>query len=147
MSIHYKLIVILTIILTLVTSCASAEPAATPVPPTPVPPTSIPPTPEPESSAVSPISPATAAQVQALHILGGHTGSVPGFVFLPDGKQLLSIDSDATVRTWNVEDGQEVHGPKEHQGPVYYAAFSSDGALLAAEGSGHAVMLWGMEGD
>jgi len=33
---------------------------------------------------------------------GGHTSSVTGAVFTPDGRQLITVSEDKTIRVWDV---------------------------------------------
>jgi WD40 repeat protein len=61
--------------------------------------------------------------------------------FSPDGQRLVSGSSDASVRLWDVESGQEllslpgvVHG-------VEHVAFSQDGRRIAAS-TGDRVQFW-----
>jgi WD40 repeat protein len=89
-----------------------------------------------------PITPATAARVENLQTFQEQGASSADLVFLPDGKHLASLGSNATYHLWDVESGQEVRRQSTGGGPVYYAAFSADGSRLAAEGPGHSIQVW-----
>jgi WD40 repeat protein len=43
------------------------------------------------------------ASRQFLLVLSGHTNTVAGLAFDPDGNQLASASHDGTVRLWNLE--------------------------------------------
>ena len=60
-------------------------------------------------------------------------------LFTPDGRQLISISDDKTIRVWDVASGEvlRVHFPPKGPGPVgmlYAAALSPDGRTLAIGG-------------
>ncbi|MFH1922703.1 MAG: caspase family protein [Planctomycetota bacterium] len=70
---------------------------------------------------------------------GGHTAIVATVDFTPDGKQLVSVSHDKTIRIWDVATGDPLWvlrppiGPGA-QGTLYAGAISPDGQLLAAAG-------------
>jgi WD40 repeat protein len=72
---------------------------------------------------------------------GGHTAPVFQAVFTPDGKELISVSLDKTIRFWDVETGRSLRvlrppiGPG-HQGELNTVALSPDGKLLAVAGFG-----------
>src|SRR3954468_24552372 len=55
----------------------------------------------------------------AVRILEGHTGSVLGVEFSPDGKTLMSCSRDKTIKIWNVPTGKLLRTLTEHDGDVY----------------------------
>ncbi len=76
----------------------------------------------------------------------GHTATVSGLAFAPDGRNLASCSHDRTVRLWRVhEDG---HAPAplailaEHSDRITSVAFSPDGSLLAAGSADRNVRVW-----
>ncbi|MEU5696487.1 WD40 repeat domain-containing protein [Actinosynnema sp. NPDC020468] len=79
----------------------------------------------------------------ALH---GHTDSVYGVVFSPDGRTLATGSGDGTVRLWDVGDldhpvalGGPLVGPTDR---VLAVDFSADGGMLAAGSRDGSVYLW-----
>ena len=72
---------------------------------------------------------------------GGHTGRVWKVAFTPDGKQLVSVSFDKSVRVWDVATGQPVRtlyppaGPGE-AGMVIALCVSPDGKRAAVAGVG-----------
>jgi WD40 repeat protein len=70
---------------------------------------------------------------------GGHTSSVKGAVFTTDGKQLVTVSHDKTIRVWDVNTGApaRVLRPPLGSGKIgeYFAvALSPDGTTVAAGG-------------
>jgi WD40 repeat protein len=72
---------------------------------------------------------------------GGHTGVIRRVLITPDGKQVLSVSVDKTVRIWDAATGQLVRvlRPPIGKGPageLRAGALSPDGAILAVAGWG-----------
>ncbi len=72
---------------------------------------------------------------------GGHTAPVKSVLFTPDGKELITVSHDKTVRTWDVATGEPLRVLRPPIGPgragqLFAAALSPDGRLLAVGGHG-----------
>jgi WD40 repeat protein len=70
---------------------------------------------------------------------GGHTSRVNKVLFTPDGKELISVSDDKTVRFWDVASGEPLRTLRPPIGPgksgmLYAAALSPDGKTLAVAG-------------
>jgi WD40 repeat protein len=91
-------------------------------------------------------------------LLQGHTDSVTGVAFSPDGRMLASSSLDDTIIVWDMESAgtaaeagappaiAPVGPPLEgHVDAVTSIAFSPDGSLLASAGMDGSVLLWDME--
>src|SRR5947207_2395494 len=72
----------------------------------------------------------------------GHTSSVFGVAWSPDGHRIASASLDGTVQVWDDTTGNHsliYHG---HAGPVFTAAWSPDGKFIASGGYDKTVQVW-----
>jgi len=74
--------------------------------------------------------------------LVGHSASIKGLVFSPNGQLIASAGDDQTLRLWDAQTGKDTVILQGHNGPVLDAAFSPDGKILASAGSDRTVILW-----
>jgi WD40 repeat protein len=74
--------------------------------------------------------------------LRGHPGWVTAVEFAPDGRTLMTAGEDQTVRTWDVETGQQQHALAWEVGEVGALAFARDGLTAAAGGRDGQVVVW-----
>jgi WD40 repeat protein len=80
--------------------------------------------------------------------LAGHTDSVNGIAFSPDGKLLASASRDKTVRLWDVSTRMPIGLPLEgHTAYVERVTFSPDGKLLASSSWDRTVRLWNVDAE
>src|SRR5437879_745002 len=80
-----------------------------------------------------------------------HTDSIPRVVFTKDGKTLISVSKDRTVRLWDVSSGAHrrtlrVPIGAGREGTLYAVAVAPDGHALAVggltpAGKGHRIYL------
>jgi WD40 repeat protein len=63
-------------------------------------------------------------------VLGGHTNSVAGFAWSPDGTHLATTSLDETAKIWDAETGKELFTLTGHEGCVRIPAWSPDGKRL-----------------
>lgn len=63
-------------------------------------------------------------------------------VFSPDGKALVSVDGDETIRLWEAATGKNSSILKGHTKGVRCVAFSPDGKILASGSFDKTVRLW-----
>src|SRR5262245_29149364 len=75
--------------------------------------------------------------------VGGHTSMVNKVLFTPDGKEVITVSGDKTVRVWDAATGAPLRvlrppiGPGR-EGKLYAAALSPNGKTLAVGGYGPA---------
>ena len=74
--------------------------------------------------------------------LAGHTQGVPGVAFSPDGKWLVSVSKDRTVRVWDPVKGVplKILPCLEREGQTI--AFSPDGKMLAIGNWAGVIQIW-----
>lgn len=70
---------------------------------------------------------------------GGHSGKIFNVLYSPDGKQIISVSEDKTIRIWDSRTGEmikkfEAQIGKGPEGMFYASAISPDGKYLAAAG-------------
>ena len=80
-----------------------------------------------------------------LNRLRGHSNSIYGVEFSPEGQLLASASSDNTVKLWTRE-GKLLKTLTQHRDVVYDVVFSPDGQLLASGSKDKTIKLWQRDG-
>jgi WD40 repeat protein len=75
-------------------------------------------------------------------LLKGHTNSVLGLAFSPDGKRLISGDGDSSGIIWDVESRKLLHRLKGHTGEIFGVAFMPDGQRAVTGSYDTTLRLW-----
>jgi WD40 repeat protein/beta-lactamase regulating signal transducer with metallopeptidase domain len=81
---------------------------------------------------------------QAVHLIDLETGEIKqklkghaqGVAFSPDGKWLLTANTDNNARLWDVGTGRELHVFRGHRNWVWAVNFSADGRRILTAGGG-----------
>jgi len=77
--------------------------------------------------------------------LEGHNGSILAIDFSPDGKRIITVSNDKTVKMWSAE-GELLDTFTEHEGAVTACAFSPDGVFFATGDRSGVVHFWSSDG-
>ena len=76
----------------------------------------------------------------------GHTGSVEGVSYSPNGARVVTVSSDKTIRIWDAESGTIVGEPLTgHTGGVNSVAHSPDGRRIISGSLDHTIRIWDAE--
>jgi WD40 repeat protein len=78
--------------------------------------------------------------------LRGHLTDVPGLVFTPDSRRVISASRDRTIRIWDPREGVEVLQLSVAPDSPNDIAVSSDGSMLACATQEGTVLLWDARG-
>ena len=72
----------------------------------------------------------------------GHTDDVLDAAFSPEGKWIVSVSQDKTIRLWNAQTGKEVAKTKEQGDAVLCVAFADDGQRILTGSADNLAVLW-----
>lgn len=75
----------------------------------------------------------------------GHSSNVNGVSFSPDGKRLVSVSADKTLKLWRL-DGTLLQTLDEHTDQVYSVQYSPDGEWIASAAGDNTIKLWDKTG-
>ena len=78
-------------------------------------------------------------------IKSGHSDTVYGLCFNPDGKKIATCSSDKIIKVWDVPSGKFDKSFEGHTHHVLDVGWSPDGKLLASAGGDHVVKVWDYE--
>jgi WD40 repeat protein len=78
-------------------------------------------------------------------IKNGHSDTVFGVCFSPDGTKLATCGADKFVKTWELPGGKFIKSFEGHTHHVLDVGWKGDGKLLASAGADNVIKLWDFE--
>jgi WD40 repeat protein len=78
-------------------------------------------------------------------IKNGHSDTVYGICFGPEGKMLASASADKFIKVWEIPSGKLVKSFEGHTHHVLDIGWMADGKLLASAGADNTVKIWDFE--
>ena len=79
--------------------------------------------------------------------LRGHSDTVNGIGFSPDGTSLVTASDDETARIWNLRSGSTAAVLRGHDGVVHSASFARGGTSVVTAGADGTVRTWAVASD
>ena len=83
-------------------------------------------------------------QWKCLKTFQGHSNTVYGVAFSPDGRTVVSSSSDKTLKLWSVSGGECLKTFQGHSSYVTNVVFSSDGRTVVSGSWDNTLKLWGL---
>jgi WD40 repeat protein len=77
-----------------------------------------------------------------VEILKASQGVINQVAFSPDGKLLVTANTDGDVQIWDAQTGANIALLNGHKGSVNDASFSPDGKLIVTASSDHTARIW-----
>jgi len=84
-------------------------------------------------------------ELEEVSVLRGHHSQIRDLDFSPDGKEVVSISDDGTVKIWATVGPGSVPSLAGHESRVNQAIFTDDGQYLASVGGDFYAMIWEVE--
>ena len=85
------------------------------------------------------------SRIPPTYPINEHKESVNRIVFNPDGKSILTVSYDDTIRLWDVATGNFLRVLEGHTDSINDLKFSSDGTKLATGSADDTIRLWDVQ--
>ena len=82
---------------------------------------------------------------ERLREFGSHDAEILAGAFSPDGRRILSGDSEGVIKVWDLASGDEVATLEGHTREVYTITYSPDGSRIASSGNDATIIVWDAE--
>lgn len=80
--------------------------------------------------------------MKLLRTLRGHSDTIYGLAFSPDGKKIVSGARDKTIKIWDVDSGERIATLVGHGKQVNSVSFSPDGKKIVSGGGDSTINIW-----
>ncbi|MBC7777583.1 MAG: TIR domain-containing protein [Phycisphaerae bacterium] len=91
----------------------------------------------------TPLKPeANPAGMTLLRTLRGHSDTIFGIAFSPDGKKIASGSGNNTIKIWDAGSGENTATLEGHTSAVYSVSFSPDGKKIASGSNDKTIKIW-----
>lgn len=82
---------------------------------------------------------------QIMEVKAGHSDTVYGVSFAPDGKKIATCSADKFIKVWEIPSAKFLKSFEGHTHHVLDVGWTSDGKLLASAGGDNTVKVWDWE--
>ena len=78
----------------------------------------------------------------AARVLEGHTSTLSGVAFSPDGSLLATVSHDRLLKVWRLDTGEEIFSIVAHRASILSVSFAPDGKTIVTGAKDGLVKFW-----